>query len=342
MIDFHPFRKPYDVLGITVEIRGDELRFGDRISRHIPRTRPDTHDDLSGCTDLLPVACNCCSFYRFSFWFMAARYCHDQDKVLALTESDDDQTFYAGYIQGALSASQALSQGITGVWTSVRSVPNGTEPVWVSFPGSYVLSRHYWQPGEPNIYPNYEDVCVSLQQETMFRNWMSESCDAHNYVEGYVCSQNMPPFTQTCSNPNSLKTISNKCAGLSYCSIRSLKELFPETSCPVADELFLQYRFQCSEDRQAKCSSGSFYITGRCLVIEPKQKRLPFDAAREDCRRKGGYLASNIDESMDMELSRQVVRKSKDNDVFWIDLQVNVSGQALWSDGSVVTYRLYL
>lgn len=340
-------------------------------------------------------------------WADAARYCHDQDKVLALTESDDDQTFYAGYIQGALSASQALSQGITGVWTSVRSVPNGTEPVWVSFPGSYVLSRHYWQPGEPNIYPNYEDVCVSLQQETMFRNWMSESCDAHNYVvckrkavdraaskylmsqcicrpeyggvrceqftgetpaqniscastpfefvcrnggsiqvefasygasEGYVCSQNMPPFTQTCSNPNSLKTISNKCAGLSYCSIRSLKELFPETSCPVADELFLQYRFQCSEDRQAKCSSGSFYITGRCLVIEPKQKRLPFDAAREDCRRKGGYLASNIDESMDMELSRQVVRKSKDNDVFWIDLQVNVSGQALWSDGSVVTY----
>lgn len=50
-------------------------------------------------------------------------------------------------------------------------------------------------------------------------------------------------------------------------------------------------------------------------------------------------MASNIDESMDMELSRQVVRKSKDNDVFWIDLQVNVSGQALWSDGSVVTYR---
>ncbi|VDM84718.1 unnamed protein product [Strongylus vulgaris] len=55
-----------------------------------------------------------------------------------------------------LSATQAYAPGVTGVWTSVRSVPNGSEPAWVVFPGSYVVDRQYWQPGEPNIYPNYD------------------------------------------------------------------------------------------------------------------------------------------------------------------------------------------
>ncbi|VDK54597.1 unnamed protein product [Cylicostephanus goldi] len=100
--------------------------------------------------------------YCYSFnenpmnWSDAARYCHDKSRVLALIETDDDQTFYAGYLQGMLAATQAQTQGVTGVWTSVRSVPNGTEPAWVVFPGSYVVERYYWQPGEPSIYPNYD------------------------------------------------------------------------------------------------------------------------------------------------------------------------------------------
>ncbi|KAK5966615.1 Lectin C-type domain protein [Trichostrongylus colubriformis] len=353
--------------------------------------------------------------YCYSFnarpmkWSDAARYCNDQDKVLALTESDDDQTFYAGYINGVLSSVPPQRPQVTGVWTSVRSVPNGSVPAWVSFPGSYVLSKQYWQYGEPNIYPNYDDVCVSLQQESMYRNWMSESCNTLNYAvckrkaidkaasqyrlaqclcqpdfggvrcekqrtgispaqnvscanspfefgcmnggsiqveyasygafEGYVCSGNMPSLSQTCSNPNSLKTISNRCAGLSFCIIQNLKEMFPETECPVADELFLQYRFSCSEALHTKCASGFFYMAGRCLAINTKRKPLSFDAAKEDCRRQGGYLVENIDDSMDMELSRQVIRKSKDEDAFWIDLQVNASGQPAWGDGSAVVYR---
>uniref|UniRef100_A0A7I4Y1W5 Latrophilin-like protein 2 n=2 Tax=Haemonchus contortus TaxID=6289 RepID=A0A7I4Y1W5_HAECO len=352
--------------------------------------------------------------YCYSFnskpmkWNDAARYCNDHDKTLALTESDDDQTFYAGYIQGVLSSVQPQNPRVTGVWTSVRSVLNGSEPAWVSFPGSYVLNKQYWQYGEPNIYPNYENVCVSLQRESMYRNWMSESCDALNYAickhkavdkassqyrltqclcqpeyggircekytgvspsqnvscaskrfefacmnggsiqveyasygafEGYVCSDDMPPLTQTCSNPNSFKTINNRCSGLSYCTIRNLTELFPETPCPVLDELFLQYRFSCSEDIQTKCPSGFFYITGRCLSLNDKQKLLSFNAAKEDCRRQGGYLASDIDEPMDAELSRHVVRKSKDEGTYWIDLHVDTNGQATWADGSPVSYR---
>ncbi|KHJ80044.1 lectin C-type domain protein [Oesophagostomum dentatum] len=100
-------------------------------------------------------------------WADAAKYCYDQGRDLALTESEDDQTFYAGYVQGMLSATQAFTQGVSGVWTSVRSVPNGSEPAWVVVPGSYVVTHQYWQPGEPNIYPSYDEVCVSLQQETM-------------------------------------------------------------------------------------------------------------------------------------------------------------------------------
>ncbi|VDL64353.1 unnamed protein product [Nippostrongylus brasiliensis] len=314
---------------------------------------------------------------------LAARFCKDRESVLALTETDDDQTFYAGFVQGSITAAGGPGQQrVTGVWTSVRSVPNGSEPAWVSFPGSFVLSRQFWQPGEPNIYPNYDDVCVSLQEETLYRNWMSESCDVNNYVvckrkavdtdspsqstscasvpfefvcrnggsiivefasygatEGYVCTQNMAALTQTCTNPNSLKTISNKCAGLSYCRIENLRELFLETPCPVAEELYLQYRFTCSEETQAKCSSGLIYVTGRCLSIDGKRKSRVFSAAQEECRKQGGYLASNIDQSMDTELSRQVVRKSKENDAFWVDIRVDASGEAKWSDGSAVTYR---
>uniref|UniRef100_W6NL32 C. briggsae CBR-LAT-2 protein n=1 Tax=Haemonchus contortus TaxID=6289 RepID=W6NL32_HAECO len=158
-------------------------------------------------------------------------------------------------------------------------------------------------------------------------------------LEGYVCSDDMPPLTQTCSNPNSFKTINNRCSGLSYCTIRNLTELFPETPCPVLDELFLQYRFSCSEDIQTKCPSGFFYITGRCLSLNDKQKLLSFNAAKEDCRRQGGYLASDIDEPMDAELSRHVVRKSKDEGTYWIDLHVDTNGQATWADGSPVSYR---
>ncbi|KAK6017263.1 hypothetical protein OSTOST_17219 [Ostertagia ostertagi] len=115
--------------------------------------------------------------------------------------------FYLRYIQNDYAG---LGQRVTGVWTSVRSVPNGSEAAWVSFPGSYVLNKQYWQFGEPNIYPNYDGehqllflctissprllriglsfqmICVSLQQESMYRNWMSESCEAFNYV---VCKR---------------------------------------------------------------------------------------------------------------------------------------------------------
>ncbi|KAK6058027.1 lectin C-type domain protein [Cooperia oncophora] len=217
--------------------------------------------------------------YCYSFngkpmkWNDAARYCNDQEKVMALTESDDDQTFYAGYIQGVLSAVPPQGPPVTGVWTSVRSVPNGSEPAWVSFPGSYVLKKQFWQVGEPNIYPNYDEVCASLQQESMFRNWMSESCDALNYV---VCkrkavdkvspAQNIScassRFEFVCMNGGSIQveyasygayTVHSdfprkkKKKKKKICTDRSLKEMFPETSCPVVDELFLQYRFTCSE-----------------------------------------------------------------------------------------------
>ncbi|ETN72162.1 hypothetical protein NECAME_18998, partial [Necator americanus] len=100
--------------------------------------------------------------YCYSFneqpmrWSEAAIYCDDRGRTLSLTETNDDQTFYAGYIQGMISATQAWRPDVTGVWTSVRSVPNGSEPAWVAFPGSYVVNRQYWQPGEPNIYPNYD------------------------------------------------------------------------------------------------------------------------------------------------------------------------------------------
>ncbi|KAL6733680.1 hypothetical protein Aduo_004307 [Ancylostoma duodenale] len=341
-------------------------------------------------------------------WVDAAKFCEDNGKVLALTETDDDQTFYAGYIQGMLSATKAWKPGVTGVWTSVRSLPNGSEPAWVAFPGSYVVDRQYWQPGEPNIYPSYDDVCVSLQQETMYRNWMSQSCDALNYVvckrkavdqaasqkrlaqcicpegygglrceqrtgdelsqniscatvpfefacrnggtihveyasygavEGYACSRNMLSVKQTCSNPNSLKTITNKCEGLTYCSIPKLTDVFPETPCPVLDELYLHYRFTCSQDRQSVCASGAFYMSGRCFTINTKRKRLSQSAAQQACRKEGGYLASNIDSSMDSELSRQVVRQGKDGDAFWIDLKINSDGFPVWDEGSNLVYR---
>ncbi|KHJ80045.1 hypothetical protein OESDEN_20291 [Oesophagostomum dentatum] len=72
---------------------------------------------------------------------------------------------------------------------------------------------------------------------------------SYGAAEGYACSPQLVSVRQTCSNPNSLKTITNKCEGLNYCTIQELKEVFPETPCPVQNELFLHYRFTCSEGK---------------------------------------------------------------------------------------------
>ncbi|VDM84411.1 unnamed protein product [Strongylus vulgaris] len=80
-------------------------------------------------------------------------------------------------------------------------------------------------------------------------------------------------------------------------------------------------------------------MSGRCFIINTKRKRLSLFEAQQACRKEGGYLASNIDSSMDAELSRQVVRQSKDDDAFWIDLKITDKGVPLWSDGSALTYR---
>ncbi|KHJ76570.1 hypothetical protein OESDEN_23810 [Oesophagostomum dentatum] len=85
---------------------------------------------------------------------------------------------------------------------------------------------------------------------------------SYGAAEGYACSPQLVSVRQTCSNPNSLKTITNKCEGLNYCTIQELREVFPETPCPVQNELFLRYRFTCSEGKV-------------CLELEvPKSRRL--------------------------------------------------------------------
>ncbi|ETN68898.1 hypothetical protein NECAME_15572, partial [Necator americanus] len=182
--------------------------------------------------------------------------------------------------------------------------------------------------------------CASVPFEFACRNGGTIHVEYASYgaVEGYACSRNMLTVTQTCVHPNSLKTITNKCEGLNYCNIQKLTEVFPETPCPVQDELYLHYRFTCPEENHSVCPSGAFYMSGRCFVINTKRKRVSQSAAQQACRKEGGYLASNIDSSVDSELSRQVVRQSKEDDAFWIDLKVNGEGYPVWSDGSNLLY----
>ncbi|VDM55724.1 unnamed protein product [Angiostrongylus costaricensis] len=90
---------------------------------------------------------------------------------------------------------------------------------------------------------------------------------------------------------------------------------------------------------QMKCPPDSLYLAGRCFTIDTRRILLLRTEAKQVCRSQGGYLASNIDASMDSDLSRQLVRRGKENEAFWIDLQVDPNGRLMWSDGNQATYR---
>uniref|UniRef100_A0A0K0DQ96 C-type lectin domain-containing protein n=1 Tax=Angiostrongylus cantonensis TaxID=6313 RepID=A0A0K0DQ96_ANGCA len=156
-------------------------------------------------------------------------------------------------------------------------------------------------------------------------------------------SQLFNTFNEICINLNAYAGEGNLafqlCDGLVYCSIQNLSKLFPETPCPVTSELYLQYRFSCVTRMQMKCPPHSLYLAGRCFTIDTKRIHLSHTKAKQVCRSQGGYLASNIEASMDSDLSRQLVRRGKEDEAFWIDLQVGPNGRLIWSDGNQVTYR---
>ncbi|KJH46338.1 lectin C-type domain protein [Dictyocaulus viviparus] len=69
------------------------------------------------------------------------------------------------------------------------------------------------------------------------------------------------------------------------------------------------------------------------------RKPLSHKSAQQDCRRQGGYLTSNIDASLDNELSMLLVQNVTREEVFWIDLQVDSNGHLMWGDGNNLIYR---
>uniref|UniRef100_A0A1I7WBJ5 C-type lectin domain-containing protein n=1 Tax=Heterorhabditis bacteriophora TaxID=37862 RepID=A0A1I7WBJ5_HETBA len=285
---------------------------------------------------VLPAVKNCADneVYHMGFcysfqgepmnWKEGAKYCYEKGLRLALTERDDDQEFYSEYIQKMLSGVDKMK------------------------------------------------VCVSMQYKTMFRNWMSQSCDALNYIvckreveesaneqseniaqcmcangyegqrcdklssidfslfgaiEGFsACDLNQSNFELTCSNPNSLRTLINRCEGLTYCEIKSLSETFSETPCPDYSELLLQYRFRCSKGEK-RVRNFKKKARNRRNKQENKVSINIFLICN------GGYLATDISESAHAEISRHLRRNTKDGSYFWIALQLSSDGRPQWSDG---------
>ncbi|CAJ0581711.1 unnamed protein product, partial [Mesorhabditis spiculigera] len=57
---------------------------------------------------------------------------------------------------------------------------------WAEYPEMYEVQQTFWKQGEPNIYPNYDDVCVAMSKSSP--EWISSLCSAVNLI---VCARDV-------------------------------------------------------------------------------------------------------------------------------------------------------
>ncbi|PAV90498.1 hypothetical protein WR25_27150 isoform B [Diploscapter pachys] len=208
------------------------------------------------------VSCSSGQFYHvgycYSFlnqqlpWNEAADYCQKNGAQLAYTENDDDATFYAGYIPGVFQGQNSQVPYSLGVWTAIRGANNQTRPAWLLYPGSYVVTKFFWDQNEPNIYMNYGDVCVSLEAASHYMRWSTADCNQPKYV---VCKQKVNPdpsnyVTQCLCFPNT---------GGTFCE----QQMQAQTQIACGSQPF---QFACQSGTTIKVEYASFGAVGgqRC------------------------------------------------------------------------------
>ncbi|EGT38168.1 CBN-LAT-2 protein [Caenorhabditis brenneri] len=124
--------------------------------------------------------------------------------TLPLVESTEDQAFFAGYLPAMIPSQPQtnIRPPPDGIWTAVRGVNNETRASWVYYPGSFLITDTFWASQEPNIYVNYNDVCVALESTSFYRDWTTSLCNVPKYT---VCkispTQIQAKYVSQCSCP---------------------------------------------------------------------------------------------------------------------------------------------
>ncbi|CAG9536867.1 unnamed protein product [Cercopithifilaria johnstoni] len=173
-------------------------------------------------------------------------------------------------------------------------------------------------------------VCVDNEFEFSCPNGSSIYVDfavyGNNGEYNKICLPSVPANLnvtnwEKCIHPASLQTMISICQGFTYCRIKNLQSLFPNSPCLPTTPISLQYRMRCLFEPMTICPSQAIYQNGRCYVPYSTEKSLSFYEAQTKCRKEGGQLAFSVDQLAQNEIAVTVRKQvlNIENSCYWMD-----------------------
>ncbi|PIC43841.1 hypothetical protein B9Z55_004426 [Caenorhabditis nigoni] len=199
-------------------------------------------------------------------WNDAALFC---DKIngatLPLVESVEDQAFFAGFVPAMIPSMPQtnIRPPPDGIWTAVRGVNNMTRASWVSYPGSFLITETFWAAQEPNIYVNYNEVCVALESISYYRDWTTALCNVPKYTVCKIAPTLIQAqYVAQCSCPSGF--------GGQNCEtqVTSNQQESTQRTCGSAD-----FQFSCSNDQTISVDYASFGAQESSMCNQASQGR---------------------------------------------------------------------
>uniref|UniRef100_A0A1I7VX01 EGF-like domain-containing protein n=1 Tax=Loa loa TaxID=7209 RepID=A0A1I7VX01_LOALO len=192
------------------------------------------------------------------------------------------------------------------------------------------LLRHSLRNIESVAFESQSVACVDNEFEFLCPHGGSILVDFAAYgnigESDEICLTSVPTkvnvtYWEECIHPSSLQTMISMCQGLTYCRIKDLQSLFPDSPCLPTTPITLQYRMRCLFEPMTTCPLHAIYQNGRCYVPYVTEEPLSMYNAQTKCRKEGGQLAFSVGQVAQNEIAA-IVRKQAGNDgssCYWMD-----------------------